>query len=1031
MPDTVQAGGAGPVGQDLRQRWSGLVPFRWLPREALDTRLALPLDGTPELVSPRPGSAGAGPERLRDSAAAWLTESPAIWPVIPFWPLIHDFVETATDSLADLVHRAVPGAPADRATCAAIARGFCAATLSHVHHLVAGAVATDVTGDLDAVAAADTDAGLMRTVLHRFGDRADAVAYWSRYQPLRRQVEHVFAVHSRSIVRLTLRLVRDRQVIAELLGGPPAALTRLTPVGDPHERGAVTELVFADDRALIHKPHSLALDQRLAAVFAEFDRAEPGCAPRIPPTVDCGDYGWQLRVAWRPVDSPAAVTRYFRQVGALTALAYAFRATDLHRENVLCQGGDLFVLDPECFFGTTFSTVADGRYEDGEVRGTVLAACILPQPVRRPGLDRAVDVSVLGWHDAPGADDPTHAVPRRGPDGTMRFARVPAAAPAPAHRPELDGEPRTVRGHESAVLDGFHRAYQWLLRSRARLVAPDGPVAGFAGVRARHVVRGTSFYSLFLRRLGSPEVAADPSAQEELVNTLWPTDGHDDEVARQVFEHEREVLLRGLIPTFDLVAGDRAVCLRSPDEDRGETRVEHAYPVSSVELVRQRIARLSETDEQLQARLIGHTFALAEDDNRRTSRNPAYSPVLAQTGVDVAELLDAAGDIAGVLTERMAHTGGQAWWPICSEVGDHRRRVLPSTGMLYNGAAGVALFAGFLDLLTGDRSGLAEQAELAMLDWADRLVGRMTAEQLGRHGQLGAFEGVWGAIYTAACLGAARGDESLLRWAERTVAATSAGIEELAGWDVISGSAGIAVIAAELHGRLGLPGCRGAAVDALEITGRQLEPVLEHGRLPTGVAHGLSGAALAFVRAARFGIGDAGEDYLAAAELVVRVEQSTFVDRRGGWHDGLGPDDGEWQAGKRESWCRGASGIGLVLTELAGHLDLTGVDVTARLAAAKELAMSRAIGTEHGLCHGALGAWELLTALGAAEAGPALAAILASGRTTGWLTGVADGLPDFGLMTGLAGIGTGLLRAAAPDRVPGVLTLRLPLGDFR
>lgn len=54
------------------------------------------------------------------------------------------------------------------------------------------------------------------------------------------------------------------------------------------------------------------------------------------------------------------------------------------------------------------------------------------------------------------------------------------------------------------------------------------------------------------------------------------------------------------------------------------------------------------------------------------------------------------------------------------------------------------------------------------------------------------------------------------------------------------------------------------------------------------------------------------------------------------------------------------------------------------------------------------------------------AVILESIEREGWLCGLPSGVESPGLMTGLAGIGYGLLRLAAPERVPSVLTLDPP-----
>jgi hypothetical protein len=54
------------------------------------------------------------------------------------------------------------------------------------------------------------------------------------------------------------------------------------------------------------------------------------------------------------------------------------------------------------------------------------------------------------------------------------------------------------------------------------------------------------------------------------------------------------------------------------------------------------------------------------------------------------------------------------------------------------------------------------------------------------------------------------------------------------------------------------------------------------------------------------------------------------------------------------------------------------------------------------------------------------AGILEGARETGWRCGLPRNTETPGLMMGLAGIGYGLLRLAAPEQVPSVLSLALP-----
>jgi hypothetical protein len=67
------------------------------------------------------------------------------------------------------------------------------------------------------------------------------------------------------------------------------------------------------------------------------------------------------------------------------------------------------------------------------------------------------------------------------------------------------------------------------------------------------------------------------------------------------------------------------------------------------------------------------------------------------------------------------------------------------------------------------------------------------------------------------------------------------------------------------------------------------------------------------------------------------------------------------------------------------------------------------------------------SAMSAAETERIAAMVLQSIERDGWLSGLPLGVESPGLMTGLAGIGYGLLRLAAPERVPALLLLAPPI----
>ncbi|MCX3061675.1 lanthionine synthetase LanC family protein, partial [Streptomyces beihaiensis] len=126
-------------------------------------------------------------------------------------------------------------------------------------------------------------------------------------------------------------------------------------------------------------------------------------------------------------------------------------------------------------------------------------------------------------------------------------------------------------------------------------------------------------------------------------------------------------------------------------------------------------------------------------------------------------------------------------------------------------------------------------------------------------------------------------------------------------------------------------------------------------------------------------------------------------------------------------WCRGLAGTALSATAPGGHAD------------ERLLAVAATVGVgpprNHSLCHGDLGVLEPLVQSRAAGDERAAAALdLAASRLLcsidrhGLRCGTPGGVPTPGLLTGLAGIGYGLLRLGFGHLIPSVLLLRPAAG---
>jgi lantibiotic modifying enzyme len=168
------------------------------------------------------------------------------------------------------------------------------------------------------------------------------------------------------------------------------------------------------------------------------------------------------------------------------------------------------------------------------------------------------------------------------------------------------------------------------------------------------------------------------------------------------------------------------------------------------------------------------------------------------------------------------------------------------------------------------------------------------------------------------------------------------------------------------------------------------------------------------------------KEFAAMADAAFDYEETLYDRDRGGWLDIRGPDT------VAAAWCHGAGGVGVVAADRLRHVgpDDSGEverwrDVLRRAAAA---CRATGLGWNHTLCHGDLGAWEVLdTAITAGLGPPAVerrrldAHVLGSIEEHGPVSGFAREAFAPGLLPGLGGVAYQLLRMHPDCTLPSVL----------
>jgi type 2 lantibiotic biosynthesis protein LanM len=966
--DTVNVPITGPDAQ--------LSPLWWAPGLAPQERAA---DGTPP---GRPAWAAFVEDALAGmTGRAAAGDTPAFAEVgIPLRPLVDDAWQQ--------VARGAGTAPG--CDLAGLRGAFADWLGGRLANLVARTFVTELKAARP-VLAGPTSRRRFVEFVEWLSERGNLAALFAKYPVLARMLGQACVHAVDAQVELLRRFEADRaDIVGGLLGGvDPGLLVTVEPgAGDQHERGrSVAVLRFANGARIMYKPRS----QDVQVLFGELVRwlsakLEDGPDLRAVAVVARPSYGWLEFIEARACTDVDQVDRFYRGQGATLALLYAVDATDMHYENLIACGEAPVLVDVETLFHPRLppTMLADPDPAIAALDASVYRTALLPQ--FQIGDHGALDLSGLGG-DA-GRVFPLDRVSWTGV-GTdqMRLVRVPVAFEGAANRPRLHDAEIEPAEYLASLLSGFRSGYDAMLVNRDELLGEQGILRRFAGATTRLVSRPTQVYATLLTESTHPDLLRDGQARDQLFDLLRH-DTADGSVAHALVDDEIADLWAGDVPMFAGRPGSRDIRTST-----GRT-VPELLAEAPLDAVRRKVSGLGEMDRRYQEWLITAAIGARTQPPvvEHQSGSVIADPPVAGTPDPERLLVEACG-IADDILAMAAHDARRANW-VGMELGDGRHwAVQPMDAGLGNGYTGVAVFLAQLGKLTG----VARYTELARkaVRPLPGLLDAMTADpEIARAVGPGAFLGLGGIAYALSRITSLDEDASLTSCLLRTVDLLAGCVDDEQAGLTLGRAGGLATMLSVCE-ESGLPAAGNLAEAFADRLVERPAPV----PAAAGFADGSAGVAFAL---ARFDPG-AGP-YLATARAIMPHELDTT----------------------NHAWCSGTSGMLMAHTALA------------RRAPGYREPHDRLVITlgrrppirDMSLCHGELGVLDSLAILAAgghresAELLPICTArVLAILGKYGPRCGTPNGVSSPGLLTGLAGIGYGLLRLGFPASVPSILAL--------
>lgn len=679
--------------------------------------------------------------------------------------------------------------------------------------------------------------------------------------------------------------------------------------------------------------------------------------------------------------------------------------TDMHHENILAVGENPVVVDLETLFQPSLLKRQNPTATEAcasRIDNSVLFVGLMPVPMRTAE-DEAYDSSGLG---ATEGQETHYRVPTAENVGRddFRFVNSPPRTENLQSRPEKEGQISV-----EDVLDGFTNFCRLFVKKKKFLLGKKSPLLKFKTTPSRILARSTWVYGILTTDLTHPLLLKDALDAARYMNNLYNTLAERPDLAKFI-RSEISQLSLGDIPYFSITAESRN-CVGADG-----TVIRNAVKESGFHKVMQRIKDLCETRIKEETWFIRASIGYVDGYSRKPSKTSLSSTrdknlkIAVDAGKEVLKNLIYAGNTANCL--KIDCIPGKS-------PDKHKYAIHPADNGLYDGTAGMAFFLAYLSEET--KNDIFKQGALALLKSIDKDNEKISIRTLS------AFQGIGSLVYLYSHLGRIWKRADLLDKAEALLSAIDPLIEEDERFDIISGSAGtlLALLSlAHVYPKSDALNYARRCGNHLLSADANNTPGWKRTYFRLGFAHGASGISYALCKLYE---ATREDKYMNGAIASARFEKKIFG-------KGLWTDHQEKDGTAQQAWCNGAPGITLSRLALYKHNKKAAVQSGLQLAFDK--ALEPHIAPSQCLCHGILGDVETCLAALDANFSPKQAQktmdsaskrVFKDMSSLGWIGAGAHETLSNGLMTGLSGIGYGLLRLRNPKGIPSILTLSPPI----
>ncbi|HEP1258806.1 TPA: DUF4135 domain-containing protein [Streptococcus pyogenes] len=367
--------------------------------------------------------------------------------------------------------------------------------------------------------------------------------FLDRYPYLLKQINKEVGLIEESYSLLFDRFLEDLSEIRSCFNISEPLSNVAFSLGDSHSKKQTVVKIAFKEKSVYYKPksyHSHSILLELTSLLKSSNI--PSFS--LPKSLVKADYCWQLGVAYTSSNKDEVAKIYFKY-GVLAAFSEIFSITDLHMENVIVSGGDLYLIDVETFFqrklnvqNQNFEGITVDTYQ--RIYETSLSNGLFPVQFEKNSAPNVSGISGKGGKRKKGKYELINKN-----RGDMKLVKVDYFQEDGFNIPTLNGKVVEPLDYANEIISGFRECYIFLIPQRSKI---KEIVEGFPELKSRALFRNTSDYGKFLQASTNPKYLFSEKKRKNLFSILYDA----KHIEHFIVDNEIKDLMNGDIPYFSM-----------------------------------------------------------------------------------------------------------------------------------------------------------------------------------------------------------------------------------------------------------------------------------------------------------------------------------------------------------------------------------------------------------------------------------------------------------------------------------------------